>query len=67
MGSMLMDAALEGLRRLGYRSAFLWVLEDNARARGFYEHGGWRDSHEARIEEIGGKELRELKYAIDLS
>jgi GNAT superfamily N-acetyltransferase len=36
-GRPTMEAALRGLARLGYRDAILWVLEDNLRARRFYE------------------------------
>jgi GNAT superfamily N-acetyltransferase len=42
LGRRLMNGALEGLRRAGYERATLWVLEANARGRGFYDHVGWR-------------------------
>jgi GNAT superfamily N-acetyltransferase len=35
-------AALDALRSLGARSASLWCLAENARARRFYEKHGWR-------------------------
>ena len=38
----LHDAALAHLRACGVAEARLWVLEGNARARRFYERGGWR-------------------------
>lgn len=41
-GSALHDAALGELVSRGYASAVLWVLEDNAHARGFYLARGWK-------------------------
>ncbi|MFI6816308.1 GNAT family N-acetyltransferase [Nonomuraea sp. NPDC050328] len=52
MGGRLMAEALDDLRDRGEREVGLWVLEDNARARRFYERCGfeptgrrnlWRD------------------------
>jgi ribosomal protein S18 acetylase RimI-like enzyme len=40
-GRALMDAAQRALRQDGFAEAVLWVLEDNVRARGFYERSGW--------------------------
>jgi GNAT superfamily N-acetyltransferase len=40
IGASLMNEALVALHRLGFASAVLWVLEDNPRARLFYERGG---------------------------
>ena len=37
----LMSRCEEFLRDEGYRSAVLWVLRDNPRARSFYEKAGW--------------------------
>ena len=42
MADRLHDAALERLAAEGAESVRLWVLEDNARARRFYEQRGWR-------------------------
>ena len=40
-GTALLAAGVEELRRQGYAEASLWVLEDNPRARRFYEREGW--------------------------
>jgi GNAT superfamily N-acetyltransferase len=42
LGGDLHDAALRAIRRRGHRRAQRDVLEDNIRARGFYERRGWR-------------------------
>ena len=36
-----MERCHEHLVAAGYRSAVLWVLRDNPRARRFYERTGW--------------------------
>ena len=65
VGRALMIDALGALPRYGER-AVLWVLEDNTRARRFYEHGGWRADGERRVEPIGDEPVTQLRYAIAL-
>ena len=52
-GTGLADAlhwqALELVRSLGSTRCHLWVLEDNARARRFYERRGWQQNGETRV------------------
>jgi ribosomal protein S18 acetylase RimI-like enzyme len=45
-GSLLLQYATEELMATGTRELFLWVLEDNLKARGFYRSRGWRDTDE---------------------
>ena len=45
-GSLLLHFATEELMTTGARELFLWVLEDNLEARGFYRSRGWRDTDE---------------------
>ena len=40
-GGQLLTATVRQLKRAGYRSLFLWVLEENRRARAFYERMGF--------------------------
>jgi hypothetical protein len=44
LGSVVDAVALvlSALNELGHRSATLWVLTANARARSFYEQRGWQ-------------------------
>lgn len=42
IGSLLHDAAMVEARSRGMRSLNLWVLEQNGKARAFYERRGWR-------------------------
>lgn len=41
VGSLLHDAVVVEARSLGIRSLNLWVLEQNGKARAFYERRGW--------------------------
>ena len=65
----LMDAALDALRGRGYPAAILWVLEDNPRARRFYEREGWSlDTAEwaRKVEPHLGVDVVEVRYRISL-
>ncbi|SNY28176.1 GNAT family N-acetyltransferase [Paractinoplanes atraurantiacus] len=66
VGRALMRNALDQLRRLGAPRAVLWVLEDNAVARRFYERGGWTPDGADRTEPINGVPVRQLRYALPL-
>ena len=61
-GTALLAAAVERLAGLGYRDILLWVLEDNHRARAFYEKRGFRYSGTRMENDVGGKPLGELLY-----
>lgn len=61
-GRPLLKAGMDGLRHLGYADIFLWVLEDNARARRFYERCGFAADGGWLTVDLGGKELREVRY-----
>ena len=54
----LMRAALEWMAGRGVREAFLWVGEENRRARRFYEREGWTADGETRASPVGPLESR---------
>jgi RimJ/RimL family protein N-acetyltransferase len=62
-----MVEALERLRRLGFEEATLWVLEDNPRARRFYEIAGWRPDEIVKEDEFLRTRVREVRYRIELA
>ncbi|WCN82373.1 GNAT family N-acetyltransferase [Micromonospora sp. LH3U1] len=62
-GRALMTDALDAMRALGWRRAVLWVLRDNAHARGFYERGGWTPTGAKREEHIGSAPTPQLRYS----
>jgi len=61
-GKLLMKAALSELKRQGYENVFLWVLEENNRARRFYEGYGFLLTGDVLDDNIGGRDLREARY-----
>jgi GNAT superfamily N-acetyltransferase len=65
-GRGLMDAAVEALREAGFAEAVLWVLEDNPRARRFYERAGWTVDGAVKEDEFLGTRVREVRYRISL-
>jgi GNAT superfamily N-acetyltransferase len=62
-GPALMHAALDAMRDAGYRDAILWVVEDNPRARRFYEREGWHLDGR-KEEEFLGVRVSEIRYRI---
>ena len=47
-GSKMMDVVLHDIAAAGYSKVMLWVFEDNARARRFYEAHGFTTSGKAK-------------------
>lgn len=64
-GKALMIAAIHQLRER-FEHAVLWVLDENARARHFYEKGGWRFDGATKDDDSRGFTLREVRYRIAL-
>jgi GNAT superfamily N-acetyltransferase len=62
VGRALMQAGEKRLREFGHQHAILWVLDDNPRARGFYEAAGWTLDGTRRPIEIFGQPVPEIRY-----
>jgi GNAT superfamily N-acetyltransferase len=62
IGKQLMLATLTTLGQADYTQATLWVLEDNERARRFYEAAGWGADGTAVEDSTGGASLNKLRY-----
>jgi GNAT superfamily N-acetyltransferase len=54
----LMEAVLGAIGSGGAQEATLWVVEDNPRARRFYEREGWEPTGETRVTPAGPAELQ---------
>lgn len=65
LGVRLLEALLEDLRDGGARSARLWVLERNTRARGMYGRRGWVADGATRPVTTAG-DVIELRYRLVL-
>ena len=61
-GRQLMAASLEELRRAGFTTSSLWVLNSNARARRFYEVGGWVADGTSKDDPRDGFVFHEIRY-----
>jgi ribosomal protein S18 acetylase RimI-like enzyme len=59
-GRALMDQVLTGLSAAGFRYITLWVLEDNARARRFYEQAGFAPDDARHL--LGDFGVTEIRY-----
>jgi GNAT superfamily N-acetyltransferase len=66
-GAMLLKESVEELARVGYRLATLWVLETNARARGFYEHMGWRPDGVSKLHDWNAFVATDVRYRLKLT
>jgi GNAT superfamily N-acetyltransferase len=64
LGDALHGQAIEVVRDLGSVRCHLWVLEDNARARRFYERRGWQENGETRVVEFPPNPL-DVGYTLD--
>ncbi|MCM2580180.1 GNAT family N-acetyltransferase [Streptomyces meridianus] len=62
-GRALMERVLEEAPRLGHSALRLWVLEENARARRFYERAGFAPDGVEEPYEVDGTPVPEVRYA----
>lgn len=67
-GSLVMDAVLARLKASGYPGCLLYVLQENDRARRFYEkHGFSWDGHSLEVVLLAGTTLTDLRYCKNFS
>lgn len=58
----MLGKCIEEIKQSGFNKVLLWVLEDNHRARKFYEKYGFIYSGVSMDAIIGGKDVREVLY-----
>lgn len=61
-GRKLIEAVTDELKKEGHKEIFLWVLEENRNARGFYEKCGFEATEDIIEDTIDGKILRDIRY-----
>lgn len=71
VGARLVSAARDAFFDDGYRTATLWALADNDRARRFYERLGWRPDGGRRREQLAvgeeeGDQVEVVRYRLQL-
>ncbi len=64
IGRLLVEAALEGMRRSRFDEAVVWVLEGNNRAVRFYDRTGW--TREQRVDDLNDWGTPALRYRRNL-
>lgn len=57
-----MASSVDALVASGFTEATLWVLDNNSRARSFYEASGWTIDEGGKQEMIGGMTVCEVRY-----
>jgi GNAT superfamily N-acetyltransferase len=62
VGRALLTTAVDALRDAGFRSATLWVLDSNARARRFYERAGFAPDGTTQPDTLAGVVITEVRY-----
>jgi GNAT superfamily N-acetyltransferase len=65
-GRALLSAAVAEWRVRGIDTLVLWVLQDNAPARHFYEAMGWAPDGSRQQIDLGGVAATEFRYEISL-
>jgi ribosomal protein S18 acetylase RimI-like enzyme len=66
-GRALIIRALADLRQRGYESVILWVLEENERARKFYEKAGFHLDGAKKDDPREGFTMHEVRYRANLA
>jgi len=61
-GSALLEAFTAWAVEQGAHDLVLWVVMDNARARGFYERRGWAPDGTIEENDVLGAHVRECRY-----
>jgi len=64
IGKRLLEAAVAKLRANGFTDLRLWVLQQNAHARSFYERNGWWHDGAIKSEEQPGGQITEVRYQL---
>lgn len=67
VGRLLFERACSMLREAGYHEVTLWVLRDNDRARGFYEHMGMALDSGTKEAIIGPERFPEVRYRMPIA
>lgn len=61
-GRLLFQDGVRELGKYGYQKIYLWVLEENERARRFYEKNGFAWNGDRLESEEGGRQVTDLRY-----
>lgn len=65
-GKFLIKSALSDLEELEYENVYLWVLQENQRARNFYEKIGFQNMNKKCTCDIMDKKLTDICYGYSI-
>jgi GNAT superfamily N-acetyltransferase len=65
-GVALLGTSIDQMVAAGYETATLWALDTNARARRFYEIGGWELDGAKKLHDWGTFVCTDVRYLLDL-
>ena len=63
--AIAMDLIMKKIQEAGYKKVILWVMEENLRARRFYEKSGFEKTMKIHDDELG-RPTREIMYELAL-
>jgi RimJ/RimL family protein N-acetyltransferase len=67
VGQTLVAAGECAMRDSGLLTATLWVVPENSAAVRCYDRCGWRPDGSERLIEVGGREIRSIRYGKQLA
>jgi len=67
VGDRLLAAAVDALRMASFAEAVLWVWEENASVRRFYERRGWRADGARTSRTFLGIDVEQIRYRLRLT
>ena len=62
VGTLLLNAAMDGLRADGFDRVYLWAIDGNTRADRFYHRHGFIRTADAEHYRIGQKQMTDVRY-----
>lgn len=66
IAAALLAWATKDLHARGFQPLTSWVFEKDPRARRFFEKHGWAADGEAKVESMGGRNVREVRYSLQV-
>ncbi|HVC71921.1 MAG TPA: GNAT family N-acetyltransferase [Acidimicrobiales bacterium] len=65
-GSVLLRAVTTQMAEAGFQAGIAWTLDNNERARSFYEHHGWAPDGATKLHDWGAFLATDVRYRVAL-
>lgn len=63
-GSVMFRFSVEKLKEMGFKKIYLWVLDNNERAKAFYSNNGFIPTEKTKAIKLGDKSYNEKMYIL---